>query len=71
MKTSDPFFSQSTCDRCPNDLRARIMSWFNNDTLCMECSDKETVIKKQLRDKGIGNAMESCGYVPNPEKVNV
>ena len=50
---SDRFFTQSTCSRCPNKLQVRIMSWFNNDTICMECSDKETVIKKALREKGI------------------
>ena len=69
MKTSDPFFSQSTCDRCPNNLSVRIMSWFNKDTICMECSQKENEIKKKLREKGIEDAMEGCGYIPDPEAI--
>jgi hypothetical protein len=61
---SDPFFHQSNCSRCGNDLKARIMSWFNDDTICMDCSAKEKEIKAKLRAKGIENAMEGCGYVP-------
>ena len=65
----DTFFSQKICDRCPKPLDVRTMSWFNSDVICMDCSDKETVIKKQLRDKGITGAMEGCGYVPDPNKL--
>ena len=61
---SDPFFSKTTCDRCPNDLSVRIMSWFNNQTICMDCSDKESIIKSKLREQGKGD-MEGCGYVPS------
>ena len=60
------FFSQGKCDRCSNSLNVRIMSWFNEDTICMECSTKETKIKEALRAKGIKNAMEGCGYIPIP-----
>ena len=62
---SDSFFAQSTCSRCPNKLSVRTMSWFNNDTICMDCSDKEAEIKKALRNKGVTGAMEGCGYIPN------
>lgn len=65
----DTFLEKTNCDRCPNDLKARIMSWFNNDTICMDCSKKESEIKKALRAKGIQNAMEGCGYIPDPNKV--
>ena len=30
----------------------------------MDCTDKEKPIKKALRDKGITDAMEGCGYIP-------
>jgi hypothetical protein len=50
-------------------LDARIMSWFTNETICMECSKKEREIKTALRAKGIAGAMEGCGYVPDPEKL--
>lgn len=67
----DKFFSQTTCDRCPNPLTVRTMSWFNNDTICMECSDKESTIKKTLRANGIDDAMEGCGYIPKIEETGV
>jgi len=60
----DTFFTQDTCDRCPNDLTVRKMSWFNDQTICMECSAKEDEIKKALRAQGIKDAMEGCGYIP-------
>ena len=62
-------FYQTRCSRCSNDLNVQIMSWFNEQTICMDCSDKESEIKQKLREKGIQDAMEGCGYVPNPEKI--
>ena len=35
----------------------------------MDCSKKEDEIKRALRAKGIENAMEGCGYIPNPEQI--
>ncbi len=61
---NDPFFSAMTCSRCGGGLVVRIMSWFNRDTLCMDCSAKEDEIKKALRAKGVEDAMEGCGFVP-------
>jgi len=60
----DTFLTQDTCDRCPNDLKVRTMSWFTEETICMECSDKESEIKKALRAQGIKDAKEGCGYIP-------
>lgn len=65
----DKFFSQTNCDRCGNPLPIRTTSWFTDETICMDCRNKEKVIKEALRAKGIDNAMEGCGYVPNPEEV--
>ena len=67
---SDQFLSQSTCSRCPKDLSVRIMSWFNNDTICMKCSAKETEIKDKLRHMGIKDAMEGCGYIPKIDECD-
>ena len=64
---NDPFFTQKVCSRCPNDLKVRTMSWFTEETIYMECSDKERTIKRALIDKGIYDAMEGCGFIPNPE----
>ena len=55
----DTFFNQLKCDRCGSALVGRIMSWFT----------KETEIKRQLRAKGFDNALEGCGYVPDPSKM--
>jgi len=60
----DNFFSQTSCSRCHGDLSVRIMSWFTNATICITCSNKEDVIKKALREQGIKDAMEGCGYIP-------
>lgn len=38
----DTFFSQTTCDRCGGSLDGgRIMSMFNEDCICMRCSEDE------------------------------
>ena len=46
-------------------MTAYIMSWFKNEDICLDCSDKETPIKQALRAKGIEDAMEGCGYIPD------
>ncbi len=39
---SDRFFTQKYCDRCGKSLDGgRIMSMFNEDCICMECSEAE------------------------------
>lgn len=58
----DKFFTQPNCDRCGGELHTRIMSWFNNDTICMDCSKKEKELRSKLRDSG--RAYEGCGYIP-------
>ena len=45
-------------------MRVRILSWFNKDTICMDCSAIEDRIKKALRLAGEAGAREGCGYVP-------
>jgi len=61
----DRFFSQTHCDRCTNELIARIMSWFNDDTICMECLKKEKRIKDALIKQGKKPSdYEGCGYIP-------
>jgi hypothetical protein len=67
----DPFFTQTKCDRCPNDLKVRTLSYFNEETICMECKDKETEIKELYRTAGVNpSTLEGCGYIPNPRAVN-
>ena len=42
----DDFFRKKKCDRCGCDLtgKARIMSKFNTDCICLDCKDKETAL---------------------------
>ncbi len=50
----DRFFTQKTCDRCGESLeKGRIMSMFNTDCICMECS------KKEKQDKDYEKAVQA------------
>ena len=57
----DTFFSQDRCDRCRRPLASRTMSWFTEETICIDCSRREDEIKRRLDDPG---KYEGCGYVP-------
>jgi len=38
----DKFFTQKNCDRCKGSLAGgRILSMFNEECICMDCSEKE------------------------------
>ena len=66
----DTFFSKTNCDRCSAQLDVRIMSWFKNDTICMECSKKEQTIKDELRKQGKDpRDFEGCSYIPFIEEM--
>jgi hypothetical protein len=65
---NDPFFTKKVCDRCPEDLSIRRQSWFNDDVLCLKCSNKEDDIKKKLTQQGKNTKdFEGCGFIPNVE----
>ena len=66
---TDPFFTQKICSRCTSHLGTRTMSWFTDEAICMDCAGDENEIKNRLRAKGIKDAMEGCGFVPNPDEV--
>lgn len=58
-------FNPTHCDRCKGDLgtpRVHIMSWFTEELICMDCKEKEQVIRAQLPNHGLGH--EGCGYIP-------
>jgi len=63
----DKFFTQTNCDRCGTPLFARIMSWFNNDTICVnKCKREEDELKAKLPNGG--KTYEGCGYIPKLTK---
>lgn len=67
---SDTFFTQKNCDRCSASLsKGRILSFFNEETICTEiCSPKESKIKQELRESGRDPLKyEGCGYIPTPQ----
>jgi hypothetical protein len=67
---SDTFFTTNTCDRCGTPFAkrlnsARTMSWFNEQTICTWCSEREKEIKKKLPNGGANH--EGCGFIPDVE----
>jgi hypothetical protein len=60
----DQFLTQTHCDRCNTSLegKARILSWFNKQTICMECSVREREIRAKLPEGGA--TFEGCGFIP-------
>ena len=67
---TDSFFTQNKCDRCGGGLQVRMMSWFNADTICMECANKERAIKTELKLQGKDpRDYEGCGYIPKVAEV--
>jgi len=68
----DTFFNQEHCDRCENKLVARTMSWFTNETICMDCSIKEKKLRKRMREAGLNDLFfEGCGYIPTVPKKTI
>jgi hypothetical protein len=69
----DPFFTQKHCDRCLGELGIRTCSWFTEETICMDCSNKEQPIKQALMERnialGLQGSGEGCGYVPDLRKI--
>ena len=57
----DTFFTQENCDRCGGKLDIRTMSWFTNETICVNCDDGEQEMKARLDDP---NKYEGCGFLP-------
>lgn len=52
---ADEFFTKKVCDRCGGSLEeGRIMSMFNEQTICMKCKDAE----RKRPDYGAAHAAE-------------
>jgi len=67
----DTFLTQTHCDRCKKLLKVRTMSYFTEETICMECKDKETEIKELYATAGVDTrTLEGCGYLPNPKTID-
>ena len=63
MPVIDTFFKQTHCDRCGAELKARTMSWFNTETICVDkCAEAEKELRTLLPK--VEGDYEGCGYVP-------
>ena len=68
---SDEFFQKRNCERCGGSLHIRTMSWFTNQTICGDCSQKETELKRDMRAAGQDpDQLEGCGYLPKIENTD-
>jgi hypothetical protein len=62
------YFIQRFCDRCDRELsEKRMMSFFTNETICLECFQKEEEIRTKIREESGADAdlaYQGCGFVP-------
>ena len=66
---SDSFFRQKRCFNCECDLDGgRIMSWFIDMAICMDCHKEERELRNKLPNGGRDH--EGCGYIPTVEEDN-
>ena len=67
-KEQRDFFHQKTCDRCNKPLDGRTMSWFTEETICLDCSRKEDILKRRMKKAGMNpDDYEGIGYIPSIE----
>ncbi len=67
MAVSD-LFLHDRCDRCDMPTSARIVSYFTEEIICMQCLSAERELKHALQRQGIDTAsLASCGYLPEAE----
>jgi hypothetical protein len=62
-------FIQSFCDRCDEDLSGgRAMSFFMNETICLDCLQKEEKTRAKIREILGADAdleYQRCGFIPS------
>lgn len=59
---------KETCERCGVELKSRILSWFTEETICMDkCWKEEQEIKLNLPNRGKNH--EGCGFIPELETL--
>ena len=62
--------TNETCERCGTELKGRILSWFNLETICLEkCWEQEQEIKLNLPNHGRNH--EGCGFTPELEIIKL
>jgi hypothetical protein len=73
MSPISTYFIQPYCDRCEESLSEdRRMSFFNKETICLDCFKKEEEIRtKIIEDVGEEADLEydGCGFVPRVREI--
>jgi hypothetical protein len=68
MPPKSVYFIQPFCDRCEGELsEGRTMSFFLDETICLECARREKEIRAKIRQElGAGADLEyqGCGFLP-------
>jgi len=69
---NDTFFVVDDCERCNKSLKGegRIMSWFNDDTICMGCKAIEEGLLNLIVTQGKQkSSFEGIGHIPTEEEI--
>ena len=57
------------CDRCFRFMSARIVSYFEEKMICMQCLAAERQLLSVLRMKAVRlSGLSGCGYLPDPAR---
>ena len=70
-EAKDKFFNQSNCERCGSEEAKLtfILSWFNEQKICITCSEKEGEIRREIREyfknPQADLNFEGCGFIPS------
>lgn len=69
--TPESLFSKKTlCDRCGGPLGSFMKSFFTEEILCRECSEREDGLIREMRKRGINpREYAGCGTLPNIAKL--
>jgi len=57
------------CDRCGQKIDlVRNWSWFVPQIICPVCTAKEDGVRRKLREAGVEDTMQGCGYIPSVQR---
>jgi hypothetical protein len=66
----DGILRDDRCERCSRLIAVRTVSYFTEETICLECLGRERALMARLRDRGVDpGTLASCGYLPSEEDV--
>lgn len=61
--------ARDRCDRCSRHMSAKMMSYFAEELICMDCLCEEGRVMAALRARQVDvSGLEGCGFPPAPER---